>query len=193
MSATMATQGGRVQLEQSDMRLALDMPKMAKGGCSRAAMEESQFLIKKPRGEVQEEKQWGVEFPAHKNVKAAMERHPAMLWENQMDGCLHCQNGPAQDPQISRRRKSKGAPPPECLRQPTPGPMPHPPCPPPVPLGNIEAAHLSEIQGVPPGYVYIPIPLPSAQFFNRDAYAKGRKRDKDFHPDLLTDDRTSTG
>jgi hypothetical protein len=30
MSATMARQGGRVQLEQSDMRLALNMAKMAK-------------------------------------------------------------------------------------------------------------------------------------------------------------------
>jgi hypothetical protein len=32
MSATMARQGGRVQLEQSDMRLALNMAKMAKEG-----------------------------------------------------------------------------------------------------------------------------------------------------------------
>ena len=31
MSATMARQGGRVQLEQSNMRLALNMAKMAKG------------------------------------------------------------------------------------------------------------------------------------------------------------------
>jgi hypothetical protein len=35
MSATMARQGGRVQLEQSDMRLALIMAKMAKEGFSR--------------------------------------------------------------------------------------------------------------------------------------------------------------
>jgi len=41
MSATMARQGGRVQLEQSDMPLALDMAKMAKGGFSRAAIEET--------------------------------------------------------------------------------------------------------------------------------------------------------
>jgi len=53
MSATMATQGGRVQLEQSDMRLALNMAKMAKEGFSRAAIEETQFLIKKPWAEVQ--------------------------------------------------------------------------------------------------------------------------------------------
>ena len=62
-----------------------------------------------------------------------------------------------------------------------------------VPPGNNEVAHLSEIEGVPPGYVYIYTSLPSAQFFNLDAYAKDRKRDKDFHPDLLTDEETSTG
>jgi len=38
MSATMARQGGRVQLEQSDMRLALNMAKMAKGRFSCAAI-----------------------------------------------------------------------------------------------------------------------------------------------------------
>ena len=39
MSATMARQGGRVQLEQSDMCLALNMTKMAKEGFLRAAIE----------------------------------------------------------------------------------------------------------------------------------------------------------
>ena len=47
MSPSMVRQGGRVQLEQSYMRLALNMAKMAKGGFSRAAMEEMQQLIKK--------------------------------------------------------------------------------------------------------------------------------------------------
>jgi len=56
MSATMARQGGRVQLEQPDMRLALNMVKMVKGGFSRAAIEEIQQLIKKPPTEVLEEK-----------------------------------------------------------------------------------------------------------------------------------------
>jgi len=94
----MARQGGRVQLEQSDMRVASNMAKMAKGGFSRAAIEEMQFLIKKPWSEVREEKKRGVEYPGHENVKAAMERHPAMLRENQMDGCLQCQNGTPQNP-----------------------------------------------------------------------------------------------
>jgi len=42
MSATMARQGGQVQLEQSDMRLAMNMAKSAKVGFSRAAKEDMQ-------------------------------------------------------------------------------------------------------------------------------------------------------
>jgi len=193
MAATMARQGGRVQLEQSDMYLALNMAKMAKGGFSRAAIEKTQFLIKKPRARVQDEKKRGVEFPGHKNVKAAMEMHPAMLQENQTDGCLLWQNGTAQDPQTCWRRKGTVAPPPEWLRQPTQEPKPQPPKTPLDPAGNNEEAHLSEIEGVPPGYVYIHTPLPSAQFLNHDAYAKDRKRDKNFDPDLVTDEETFTG
>ena len=72
MSATMARQGGRVQLEQSDMRLALNMAKMAKRGFSLAAIEVTQHLFKKPCAEVREEKKWGVEFAGHRKVKAAV-------------------------------------------------------------------------------------------------------------------------
>jgi len=175
------------------MHLALNMAKMAKGGFLRAAIEETQFRIAIPWAEVRAEKKWGVMFPEHKNVKAAMKRHPAMLWENQIDGFLLCQNGTAQNPQTRWRCEVTGAAYPERLRQPTSAPTPHPPEMPPVPPGNNEAAHVSEIGGVPPGYVYIHTPLPSAQFFNLDAYAKDRKRDKDFNPDLLTDKGTSTG
>jgi len=78
----MARQGGRVQLEQSDMRLASNVAKMAKGGFSPAAMDEMQYLLKEPRAEVREEKKRGVVFPGHKKVKAAMKRHPAMLHQN---------------------------------------------------------------------------------------------------------------
>jgi len=190
-------QGGWVQVEQSDMCLALNMAKMAKGGFSRATIEETQFLIKEPRAEVQEGKKQGVEFPGHENVKAAMDRHPAMLRENQTDCCLPCQSGTAQNPQTCWRHKGTGAPPPERLREPTPEPtpepMPHPPGTPPVPPGDNEAAHVSEIECVPPGYLYIHTCLPTAQFFNHDAYAKDHKGDKDFNPDLLTDKGTSTG
>ena len=105
MSATMARQGGRVQLEQSDMRLALNMAKMAKECFSRAAIEETKYLIKKPHAEVREEKKRGVEFPGHTKVKAAIQRHPAMLRHNQTTGCLPCQNGTVKNPQTCWRRK----------------------------------------------------------------------------------------
>jgi len=72
MSATMARQGGRAQLEQSDMCLALIMAKMANGGFSRGAIVETQFLIKKPHTGVPEKKKQGAEFPGHENAKAAM-------------------------------------------------------------------------------------------------------------------------
>jgi len=49
MPATMARQGGQVQLEQSNMRLVLDMAKMAKEGFSRAAIEKTKYLMKKSR------------------------------------------------------------------------------------------------------------------------------------------------
>jgi len=48
----MARQGGRVHLEQSEMRLALNMANMAKGEFLHAAIEEMQILIKKLRTEV---------------------------------------------------------------------------------------------------------------------------------------------
>jgi hypothetical protein len=51
----MARQGDRVQLEQSDMCLALNMANMAKAGFSHAGIDETQQLIKKPRAEVRDE------------------------------------------------------------------------------------------------------------------------------------------
>jgi len=41
MSATMARHGGRVQLERSDMRAALNIAKMAKGGFLHAPIHET--------------------------------------------------------------------------------------------------------------------------------------------------------
>jgi len=125
----MARQVGRVQLEQSDMRLALNVAKMAKECFSRAAIEEKHFLIKYPCAKFREEKKRGVEFPGYEKVKAAMERHPAMLRQNQTAGCLPCQNGTPKNPQTRWRRKGTGAPPPNRHRQPTPEatpPLPHP-------------------------------------------------------------------
>jgi len=175
----MARQTGRVQLEQSNMRLALNAAKMAKGGFLRAAIEEMHQLIKKPRAQVREENKQGVEFPRHKKVKAVIERHLAMIRENQTDGYLPCRNGTVQNPQSRWRRKGTGAPPPQ--------PAPPRPETPPVPPGDSERNQSTEIEGVPPGYVYIRTPLPNTQFFNHDAYTKDRKQNTDFIPDLLTD------
>jgi len=65
MSPTMAREGGRVQLEQSDMGLALNMAKMAEGQFSCATIEETECLIKKPWGEDRKMKKRGVEFLGH--------------------------------------------------------------------------------------------------------------------------------
>jgi len=73
MSAAMARQGGQVNLEQSDMHLALNLAKIAKGGFSCAAIDETQQLIKRPRTEVREENRRGVAFPSHDMVKAVIE------------------------------------------------------------------------------------------------------------------------
>jgi len=145
MSATMARRGGRVQLEQSDMHLALNMAKMAKEGFSRAAIEEMTYLIKKPRAEVREEKKRGVEFPRDKKGKAAIQRHPAMLRHNQTSGCLPCQNGTAKNPQTRCRCKGTGSPPLARRRVRTPEPTPPLPGTPPAPTSNTSGAQLSEI------------------------------------------------
>jgi len=112
MSATVAGQGGRVQLEHSDMRLALNMAKMANEGFSYAAIEEPKYLINKPHAEVREPKNRGVEFPGHEKVKAAIQRHPAMVRQNQTSGCLPCQNGTTKNSQTHWRRPGTGTPPP---------------------------------------------------------------------------------
>jgi len=175
------------------MRLALNMAKMAKAGFSRAAMEETHHLIKKPWAEVREEMKLGVESPGHKYVQAAIERHSAILRENQMDGCLPCQNGTAQNPEIRWRCKGLGAPTPERPRWHTPEPMPNPHGTPLMPHGDDERDQASDIEGEPPGYVYIHTLRPSAQSFNLDVYAKDLKPDKDFNADLLTDEGRSAG
>jgi hypothetical protein len=78
ISATMPRQGGQVLLEQSDMRCAFNMAKMAKAGFSLTDIEETEYSTKKPRAEVQEGKKPGVEFTGCRMVKTAVERHPAI-------------------------------------------------------------------------------------------------------------------
>jgi len=179
MSATMARLGGWVQLEQSDMRLALNMAKIAKGGFSHAAIEETQQLFKKPCDEVREEKKRGVQLPGHKYGKAAVERHAVMICEYLTDDCQPCQNFTATNPQSCWRHKGPGAIPSQ--------PAPPPPGLPAVPPSDIARRQTTEIDGAHPGYVYIHTSLSNTPFFNYDPYDKDRKPNKDFIPDLLTD------
>ena len=158
-----------------------------------AAMEQRQFLIKKPRTKVREEMKLGVEFPGPKEVKAAMERHRAMLCQNQMAQCLLCQNGTAKNPQTRWRRKGTGAPPPDRRRQPTPEAMPPLPETPPAPTGNSSRAQQAQIVNLPARYAYSHRSLPWAEFFTLDACAQDSQHDTDFDPDMLTDEGTSTG
>jgi hypothetical protein len=184
MSATMARQVDRVQLEQSDMLVALNMAKMAKGGFSRPALEEMQQLISQPRPEVREQQMRGVQFPGHQKVKAEMERHLAMVYTNHKAGCLPCQNGTAKNPQTCWTRTGTATPPPDPAA-PLPG-TPSPPGTPPAPPGHAEGNESYEREGMPSSCVYMHSPFPNTQFFNHNAFAKDSKRDKDFIPDLLS-------
>jgi len=123
----MSSQGGWVKLEQSDMRLAWNIARNAQGWFLRAAIEDTHYLIKKPLAKVREEKQCGVVFPGHSQVTAAIERHPAMVRENQTDGCLPRENGTVKNLQTYWSRAAIGAPPPEHVPLP-PGTAPAPPC-----------------------------------------------------------------
>jgi hypothetical protein len=174
MSANMAKQGGRVQLEQSDMRLALSMAKVAPRGFSWATTEETRHLIKKHQAVVREVRKWTDGFSGHKNVKAAMVTHMAMLWNNHPDSSLSCQCGTAQKSHTHWRLNGMGALLPDQLRQLRPEHMPCLPRTPSVPFGYAERAHISEFNGVPPSYVYIRTPVPWPQLFNPDEYSKDR-------------------
>jgi hypothetical protein len=178
MSAIMARQGGRVQLEQSDMRLAFNMAKMANCGFSLAAILVRQQLIKKPRAEVQEEKKRRVEFPVHQNMRAPKDRLRAIVYKHHTAGCLPCNNGTARNPQTCLRGKETASPPPE--------PAAPPPRMPPAPPGDADANESYEIEGMPSRCVYMHSPLPNTQIFNHNAYAKESKHDKDLIPDLLS-------
>ena len=189
----MARQGGGVLLEQCDMHLALNTAKMVKGGFSRTAIEETQYLIKKHCVKVREEKKRSVELPGHKMLKAVIERHPAMLHQNKMVRFLSCQNGTTQNPQTRWRRKGTAAPPPNGCRQPTPEPTPPLPSKPPAPTSHTPGPQHSQIVNLPAGYADSHTFLPCAGFFTVNAPAQDGQDDTDFDLDILTDEGTSTG
>jgi len=157
---------------------------MAKEGFSRAAIEETKYLIKKPHAKVQEEKKWGVEFPGHKKVKAAIQRHPAMLRRNKTSGCLPCENGTAMNPQTRWRCKGTGAPPPDRRREPTPEPTPPLPGTPPAPTGNTSEGQSSQIVNLPARYTYSHTALTCAEFCDDE----DSEHHANFDPDMLIDE-----
>jgi len=100
------------------------------------------------------------------------------MWEDQTDGCLPGQNGIARNPQLRRWCVGTGPP--------SPQPATHWPVTPPVEPGDSQRNLFTEMEGDPPGYVYIHTPLHNAKMFNLNAYAKVRMLDKEIIPDLLT-------
>jgi hypothetical protein len=95
------------------MRLVLNMAKMAKEGCSRAAVEETKYIIKTPTTEVREEMKHGVEFPGNQKVKPTIQRQQAILPHNHMSCCLPCQNWTAKHPQTRWIFNGSATPPPD--------------------------------------------------------------------------------
>jgi hypothetical protein len=73
MSATVAAQVGRIQLELSDVRLALNLTKMAKVVFLCMAIGEIKYIMKYSTAEFWEAKMRGFGFPGHRTVKAGME------------------------------------------------------------------------------------------------------------------------
>jgi hypothetical protein len=125
----MCKQAGRVQLEQSDLRLAMNTIDKSNFGLTPANINETLEIIRKPRAELREEKRRGVQFEGHKNVKSVLQVHPAMNKAKQLTGCLPCQNGIANNPAtrwkrgIDKQRRRTG----DKRPAPAPAPAPAPP------------------------------------------------------------------
>ena len=98
MSATMARQGGHVQFEQVDMGITFNMVNIAKHGILYTRIEETKNLIKKPQAETREKKRLGVELPNYQSVKAVIEKHMSMIYNNYFNACLGYENKIAQNP-----------------------------------------------------------------------------------------------
>jgi hypothetical protein len=123
MSATKATQGGSVQLEYSNMYLALEMAKIATGGFSHTSIDVTQCLVNKQHTKFREVQKWGIAFAGDTMLKAAIERHPAMLRHNKMNRFFSRQRVTAKNQQTCWRCHSAGAFLPNRHRLPSPDPL----------------------------------------------------------------------
>ena len=125
-------------------------------------------------------------------MKTEMIRHLAMLRKNETDSHHPCQSGTALNHQSCCMHKDISAWPPDRLSRLTLDPTPCPPRTPPVRFVHNDGAHISDINGVPPGYLCIHAPLPCTQFVNLDESTNNRKGDEDVIADWLTDEVPST-
>jgi len=126
-------------------------------------------------------------------VKAAAERHPAKLRQNQKPGCLACHNSTTNNLQIHWRNKGTGAPPPNRHRKQTPEHTPSLLGTPPTSTGNTSGAQLFEIFNLTARYAYSHTSHPCAESFALNISAQDSENDTDYDPDMLPDDGTSTG
>jgi len=118
-------------------------------------------------------------------VKADVQRHPAMLRQNQTSGCFPCQNCTAKNPQIQWRREGTSAPPPAQHRERIPEPTPPPTGTLPAPTGNTYRSQPTEIVNLPAEYSYSHTALSCAEFFEDD---EDTEHNTHFDPDMLTDE-----
>jgi hypothetical protein len=81
---------GSAQLEEPNMCRPLNIAKIPNGIFSRYTTEQTQYQLNKLLAEVGEANTRGVGFLGHNQVKAALERHPAMICQKQSDNCLQC-------------------------------------------------------------------------------------------------------
>ena len=188
MSATVASQGGRVQLEQSDLHLAGKMAKMDIAGVLQTAIEVTQYLNIKLLPQVQQHQTHRAVFSGHETVKTAIERHPTMLCQNHTNRCLPCYNGTAVNALTHWSSNGMCVPPQDQDSQPAPESTPSLPTMPPTPLH--QASQTNHLQ---PGYLNLHTSLPSAPFFNLVSCAWDSQHDISYNPDMLTDKGTSTG
>lgn len=106
-----------------------------------------------------------------------------MVYKNQTDRCLPCENGTVKKPQTRWVGKRMGASPQVQHQQLAPGLTQHPPGTPPTPPGDKNGAQSSNTANLPLGFTYKPTPILSAQFFNHGIYAEAGEHDENCIPD----------
>jgi hypothetical protein len=120
-----------------------------------------------------------------------------MLRQNHTPCCLPCPNGTANNSQTRWGHKRTGAPLHNRCGQKTPEPTSEP-TPSlhgtaPASTSNISSDQCREIITLPAKYAYSHTSLPCAESFTLDASAQDSEHDKDFDPDMLPVEGTSTG